>query len=139
LESLFKKAGTGMSRETAVDQRAQPVVAEQLSTLQNGHLVFRGDLFPGQRMEWTVTEREAHRNPSGERERSWETSLKLNLPRLGPVQVTLNLDGMHINLDVRAESEKTVPLLEAERGRLAEQLRTAGLTAGTIGITHGQS
>ena len=139
LDSLLKKAGAGLTREVAVDQRALPVVAEQLSTLQNGQMVFRGDLFPGQRMEWTVSEREARRNPSGERERSWETSLKLDLPSLGAVLVTLNLDGMHVNLDVRAESEKTVPLLVAERGRLAEQLQAAGLTAGEIGIAHGQS
>jgi hypothetical protein len=139
LESLLKKVSASLSRDVTVDQRALPVVAEQLSTLQNGQLVFRGDLFPGQRMEWTVTEREAHRNQSGERERSWETSLKLDLPRLGPIQVSLDLAGTRIRLDVRAESEKTIPLLEAERGRLAEQLQTAGLTAVEIGIHHAQS
>jgi hypothetical protein len=138
LESVLRKA-VSSNREMPVDLRTLPVVAEQLSTMQNGQLIFRGDLFPGQRMEWTVTEREAHRNQSGERERSWETSLKLALPRLGPVQVTLTLDGTNISLDMRAASEKTVPLLEAARGRLAGQLQAAGLTTGEIGIAHGQS
>jgi hypothetical protein len=139
MESLFKKAGSSLAREATVDQRALPVVGEQLSTLQNGQLVFRGDLFPGQKMEWTVAEREAHRNQSGERERTWETSLKLNLPELGPIHVKLDLEGTRIRMDVCAESDKSVPLLEAGRGRLTEQLESAGLTAIDIGIRYGES
>ncbi|HIJ94449.1 MAG TPA: flagellar hook-length control protein FliK [Desulfuromonadales bacterium] len=138
LEAVLRKANSSNS-EISVDLRTLPVVAEQLSTMQNGQLIFRGDLFPGQRMEWSVAEREAHRNQSGERERRWETSLKLNLPHLGAVQVTLDLDGTRVSLNVQAESETTVPLLEADRGRLAEQLQMAGLTAGEIGITHARS
>ncbi|HIJ82370.1 MAG TPA: flagellar hook-length control protein FliK [Desulfuromonadales bacterium] len=139
VESLFKKAGSTLARETVVDQRSMPVVGEQLSTLQSGQLVFRGDLFPGQKMEWAVMEREARRNQSGERERSWETSLKLNLPRLGAVSVKLDLEGTRVSMDVRAASKGTVPLLESGRERLSEQFEAAGLTAVEIGIRHGES
>ena len=139
LEALNKKGGNSLAHDVNVDQRAMPVVGEQLSTLQSGQLVFRGDLFPGQKMEWTVTEREAHRNQAGERERSWETSLKLDLPQLGPIHVKLFLDGTHVSLDVNAQSGRTVPLLEAAKGRLNDQLEAAGLIALQIGIQHGES
>jgi hypothetical protein len=121
------RGGGSMPHEGIADQSTLPVVREQLSALQNGQLIFRGDLFPGQRLEWSVAEREAHRNDSGERERTWETSLNLNLPRLGPVGVSLSLDGSRVSTYVHAEEGKTVPVLESGRIVLAEQLEAAGL------------
>jgi hypothetical protein len=128
MEAVFKRSGDGMSHEGIADQRTLPVVGEQLSALQNGQLMFRGDLFPGQRLEWAVAEREAHRNKSGELERTWETTLNLDLPRLGPVGVKISLDGIKVSMDIRVEDDKTVPLLVTGRTVLAEKLEAAGLT-----------
>lgn len=136
MEAVFKKAGSNMSHEGFADQRTLPVVTEQLSTLQNGHHVFRGDLFPGQPMEWTVNERDARRNSSGERERTWETSVGINLPRLGPVAVRLALDGTRISLDIQAGNSSAVSQLDAGRARLTEQLEAAGLIPANMSISH---
>jgi hypothetical protein len=136
LEALFKKAGTSMAHEGITDQRTLPMVSEQLSTLQSGQLLFRGDLFPGQRLEWTVAEREAERNQSGGRERSWETRVTINLPNLGPVTALLALDGTRIAVKVHAENGATVPVLESGRVRLVEQLEGAGLTPAEMSIGH---
>ncbi len=136
MEALFKNVGAGMAHEGIADQRTLPVVSEQLSSLQSGQLLFRGDLFPGQRLEWTVAEREAGRNRSGGRERSWETSVTINLPHLGAVTALLTLDGTRLAVKVRAENGETVPVLEAGRARLAEQLEGAGLTPTEMNISH---
>jgi len=136
MEALFKKAGAGMAHEGIADQRTLPIVGEQLSTLQSGQLLFRGDLFPGQRLEWTVTEREAGRNRSGDRERSWETSVTVSLPHLGPVTALLTLDGTAVAVKVRAEKIETVTLLEGGRVRLTEQLEGAGLTLAEMSMGH---
>lgn len=136
LEALFKKAGAVMGHEGIADHRILPVVGEQLSTLQNGQLLFRGDLFPGQRLEWTVTERESGRNQSGGRERSWETSVTVTLPHLGPVTALLTLDGSAVAVKIRAEKGATVPLLEGGRARLAEQLEGAGLVPAEMSMRH---
>jgi len=136
MEAVFRKAGSSMSHEGIADQRALPVVNEQLSTLQSGQHVFRGDLFPGQPMEWRVAERDAQRNRSGVRERTWETSVDISLPLLGPVSVRLVLDGNRVSLDVHAENSSSVPLLDAGRGRLTEQLEAAGLMPSDMNIRH---
>jgi len=136
MEALFKKAGSGISHEGIADQRALPVVGEQLSTLQNGQHVFRGDLFPGQPMEWTVAEREARRDRSGARERTWESSVDINLPHLGAIAVKVVLDGTHISLDVRAEDSNVVAHLDAGRIRLSDQLEAAGLIPSDLKIRH---
>jgi len=110
------------------DQRTLPMLSEQLSALQSGQLLFRGDLFPGQQLEWTLAERDAHGGKSGRRERSWETTLNIELPLLGAVGVRLRLDGGRVSMDVRAEDSETVTFLETGRSVLTEQLEAAGLT-----------
>ena len=135
-EALFKKAGDGMAHEGIADQRTLPIVGEQLSTLQSGQIAFRGDLFPGQLMKWTVAEREAGRNESGGRERTWETSITISLPHLGPVTAQLRLDGGQVAVNVRAENSAIIPLLETGRTRLVEQLEGAGLTPSEMTIDH---
>jgi hypothetical protein len=132
MESLFKRTVTNMAHEGIADQRTLPVVGEQLSALQNSQLMLRGDLFPGQHLEWSVAERDAQRNQSGERERSWDTNLNINLPRLGPIAVKLTLGGNRISMSIRAEDASSVPVLEAGRPRLAEQLEAVGLTPSEI-------
>jgi hypothetical protein len=134
MEAVFKKAGTSMAHEGIADQRSLPIVSEQLTSLQNGQLVFRGDLFPGQHLEWTVAEREERRNKSGGRERSWDTSVSISLPHLGPVTALLTLDGTHVAIKVHAENSSTVPVLEAGKARLIEQLEGAGLTSAKMSI-----
>lgn len=136
IEALFNKVGASMSHEGIADQRSLPIVGEQLSSLQNSQLLFRGDLFPGQHMEWKVAEREAGRNSAGGRERSWETGVTVNLPHLGPVTAQLSLDGTRIAVKLKVERGDSVPVLEAGRGRLVEQLEGAGLTPEEMSIHH---
>jgi hypothetical protein len=136
MEALFKKAGSSMAHEGIADQRALPIVGEQLSALQSGQLLFRGDLFPGQRLEWTVAEREAELSRFGGRERSWETSISISLPNLGPVTALLTLDGTRVAIKVTAENSAAVPALEDGRSLLVEQLEGAGLTPAEMSISH---
>lgn len=136
METLFRKAGSSQSHEGIADQRTLPLVSEQLSTLQSGQHIFRGDLFPGQPMEWAVVERDAGRNDAGARERSWETTVAINLPRLGPLTARLVLDGQRVSVDVQTENSGVLAELDSGRGRLAEQLEAAGLTPADVTVRH---
>jgi hypothetical protein len=136
LEALFKKAGSTMAHEGIADQRTLAMVSDQLATLQSGQLVFRGDLVPGQVLEWRVAERDAGRNRSGERERSWETSITITLPNLGAITAQLTLDGTRVAVNVRAEDKAAVPVLEGGRALLTEQFEGAGLTPSEMSIAH---
>ena len=136
VESAMRKAGTALSTEAVGDQRALPVVREQLQTLQSGQIVFHGELFPGQPMEWAVGEREARRSDAGEQERGWDTSLNLELPRLGSISARLSLDGSRLSIDLRAGDADAAELLDHGRPALVEQLEAAGLVPGEIGVRH---
>jgi hypothetical protein len=136
MEAVFKKVIGSMAHDGIADQRSLPMLGEQLSALQNGQLLFRGDLFPGQHIEWQVSERESRRNKSGERERNWETAVTINYPNLGAVTAMLTLDGTSLAVKISAEKSAAVPLLEAGRMHLTEQLEGAGLTPSEMSISH---
>jgi hypothetical protein len=136
MEAMIKRAGTSHHQEAVADQRTLPVVQEQLTALQNGQVLYRGDLFPGQKMEWSVREREAHRNKEGGQERSWDTALQIILPKLGSISARLKLDGSRVTVDIHSVLAESVAVLTAGRAGLVEQLEAAGLKAGEIGIKH---
>ena len=134
--AAIKKAGVSMGHDGIADLRSLPVVNEQLTALQNGQLLFRGDLFPGQQLEWRVAQKDEGRNKSGGRERSWATSVTVTLPNLGPVTALLKLDGSAVAVTITAENDGAVPVLESGLARLIEQMEGAGLSPAEMSITH---
>lgn len=136
IEAVFNKNSAGMAHEGMADQRSLPVVGEQLSALQSGLLSLRGDLFPGRHLEWTVKERDEGRSRSGARERSWETSVKVTMPKLGPVKVQVALDGGGVSVIASAGNSKTVSVLEEGKSRLIEQLEVAGFLSADVSVSH---
>lgn len=139
METAFHKAGRLMGHEDVADQRSLPLLREQLESLQAGQCLLRGELFAGQALEWSIAEREARRNREGGQERAWDTTLRLDLPRLGTVAAHLTLDGNRVALDLCAGEPASVELLEKGRGKLVEQLQAAGLEPAEIGVRHGES
>ena len=140
MEMAFRKAGSVSDHEQLVDQRSLQMVREQLQSLQSGQVAYRGDLVAGHPFQWTVEEREARRNSTGERERNWDTILKVDLPTLGHVTVRATLDaGNRVTVDLSARDLSSVETLENGRNSLAEALQAAGLDAGEIGVHHGPS
>lgn len=136
MEALVQRGAPGRLHEEHVDSRVAPLVREQLTMLQNGQIVFQGELFPGQRMEWAVRERESRRNNDGERERSWDTSLRLELPGLGGITARLILDHGRVSVDFGVDRSEAVRRLEQGKKGLTEQLQAAGLQTGEIGVRH---
>jgi hypothetical protein len=136
MEAMLKQVGTTSAHEGIADQRTLSMVREQLDSLQSGQIVFRGDLFPGQQMEWVVSEREARRNASGVLERIWDTELRLDLPKLGAVNARVKLDGSRVSVDFLAGNAASVMPLNNARPELVEQLQASGLNPAEIGIRH---
>ncbi len=138
-EAASKATKSTLQSPDGTDPRTMTIVREQLATLQTGQLLFQGELFPGQQMEWRIKDREGrgNRNEEGD-ERPWETSIKLTLPRLGEVEASLNLKGAHLDMQIVAGSEKTATLMNQELFSLQEQLIAAGLEPGKIVVKNAE-
>ncbi|MGB4598934.1 MAG: flagellar hook-length control protein FliK [Trichlorobacter sp.] len=140
LEAAFKLRTTpGQAPEGSADPRTMTIIREQLSTLQTGQLLFQGELFPGQSLEWRVGEREAGgQQDQPAEETPWETSVSLSLPGLGAVDAALTLSGSQVSIRLNTAQSTTAQLLDDGRSELVEQLAAAGLDTQSIEVRHGK-
>lgn len=110
------------------------LVQQQLHTLETGTIQWRGEVWPGQVMEWDITEytddQEKKQTTNEETGKSshWQTQIHLQLPNLGRITATIMIEsqGMRIRLD--ADSDETTQQLKKEQMTLADAIQTAGLT-----------
>jgi hypothetical protein len=138
LEAALKQRA-GLVPDGAADPRAMPIIKEQLASLQTGQLLFQGELFPGQQMEWRVAEREAGgQHDQEQQDTPWETAVALTLPGLGAVEASLTLNGTRLSVQVTTGQPATAQLLDGGREELVDQLAAAGLDVQSIVVRHGQ-
>jgi len=119
------------------DGRTHHLIREQLALLQTGRFSWQGEAWPGQELAWGVGEREAEGGAAGGRE--WETSLALELPRLGPVRATLRLRGGNLQLDLQASQASTAAALENGSAELRGALEGTGLRLTELTVHHAQA
>ncbi|MCL4724382.1 MAG: flagellar hook-length control protein FliK [Rhodocyclaceae bacterium] len=120
----------------------QPLVHQQLNAAATAHLVWRGEIWPGQNLHWEIEEqreeqREEERDAQGEAGEetaaAWTTRLKLSLPRLGALQVTLGLAPAKVSLAITADADGATALRQG-LGELAAAFAAAGLPPLAAGV-----
>jgi hypothetical protein len=106
----------------------QSLVQQQLATLAQGAMVWVGQVWPGQEMQWRVEPdaRDAG-NADETTARGWTSVIRLDLPRLGSMVATLHL-GADQHLRVRLQhGEQAAAELSAQRDALRRSVAAAGL------------
>ncbi|MDN0082642.1 flagellar hook-length control protein FliK [Crenobacter sp. SG2305] len=110
------------------------LVQRQLDTLEQHTLTLALQPWPGAAAalsiaEQRVEEREANGQQGGEpAERSWQTQLALQLPKLGGINANLTLGGGTLQLRFHADDPTTVALIREHQERLQSSLAAAGLS-----------
>jgi hypothetical protein len=143
-QSSATAAGTVGTTAQAIPAQLQALVQQQLATLAQGAVVWAGQAWPGQELEWRIEPDDS--SPSGAdaapSQRAWTSVLRLDLPRLGQLVVTLQLSGAApagdagagavpsaaSHLRVRVEhASQAGRALHAHGGEFRQALRDAGL------------
>lgn len=119
-----------------IPQEVTSLVRQQLDGLATNNFAWQGQIWPGQQMQWEIADnpkRQGSAEPSDDKE--WQSRLKLALPSLGALDVTLRLQsGGKIALSVNADSDDTENRLRGNIERLQQQLSSAGLELVQINI-----
>jgi hypothetical protein len=113
----------------------QALLRQQLDILENGHLQWQGEIWPGQTIEWdTVRERmDESEDDTTTRYPVWKTSIRLTLPNLGFISAVLRLGecGVEVRL---AAAEASAAILRTGAGHLVAGLDSAGIRLSSMGI-----
>jgi hypothetical protein len=111
-----------------VHAEAVALVQQQLQTLDSRQLVWQGQVWQGQPMEWRVEERSAREGGVGDVEMPhWQTSLRLQLPRLGDVQATLAFTQQGLRIDLKAADAGTAEAMRSAQDKLRSSMEASGL------------
>jgi hypothetical protein len=115
------------------------LLTQQLQVLETPQFVWRGELWPGQTLEWEL-QREpdardgeaAGNTPAGE---TWRSHLRVTLPTLGEIDIELRLDAQQaFAIRIVPGDADSLPRLQDGQSRLNTRLTAAGLKLATLDI-----
>ena len=120
----------------AVPTDLKPLVQQQLDAVATQRLIWQGEVWPGQTMDWQI-EREPEGHGQGtEAEQRWATTLRLTTPRLGQIQAALKLSDGGVRIALTAPSDATAADLTAATPALEQALAAAGVPLLGMTVKH---
>jgi hypothetical protein len=130
-------AATGAVRnsDAPVHEQTLTLVQQQLCTLETGLISWRGEIWPGQWMEWDIAEHSPAESEIAEPMR-WKTRLRVTLPRLGEVAATLAFDSGGVHVALGAAAAETAELLQSSQLPLTAAMAAAGLSVVAMEVRH---
>jgi hypothetical protein len=112
-----------------------PIVRQQLEALDSRQVMWQGQVWPGQAMDWRIEERSARERGGGDvGQQEWQTSLHLVLPQLGEISARLILHPQGVRIQLSATESATVKLLTEQRQTLQQGMETSGLQLAEIKV-----
>ncbi|HWU98468.1 MAG TPA: flagellar hook-length control protein FliK [Oxalicibacterium sp.] len=129
---------TGKMQEITGNEGVK-LISLQLDTLEQKRILWQGELFPGQPMEWEIsdeTPKQNHGDETSSPEQSWQSTVRFSLPTLGTVSATVRLTGEHVQVNVRTVDEESATALRTYGSLLADALDAAGSKLDSLLVKH---
>lgn len=124
-----------------IPRELTPIVQQQLDALATQNYAWQGQVWPGQKMWWEISEDgDQQRGPDGEPGKRWQTRLKLDLPALGGIDATLRLQpGGRVEILMSADSAASEARLRDNGEALVKRFAAAGLELTQLLVQHEQT
>lgn len=131
-----KEGEKAAARENSgyADQTTLPLIKEQLNLLNSGMLCWRGEAWPGQGMELTVTGRDAATD-----QESIEAALSLTLQHLGGIKANIRFTPEGLELGFVCDQPGSASILRNGGDRLRQGLASCGLHLAGMAVRDGDA
>jgi hypothetical protein len=120
-----QQAAQNGARPNPQDPATAQFISMQLAAQEQSQLAWKGQLWPGQPMEWDV-QREAHGGGSDDGQAIWNSRLRLRFPELGELDVQLRMVGGALQIGLATGDDATAALLRQHVPNLAGALDSVG-------------
>lgn len=130
------QSGKPLASDQIAHPDTLPLVRQQLEALDSRQVVWQGQIWPGQAMDWKIEERAAREQSSETAMPEWQTSLHLVLPHLGAIAANLTLHPQGIRIQLDAKDPASAKLLAEQRIALKQGMETSGLQLVEMKVRH---
>lgn len=114
----------------------RPLVQQQLEAAATQRLIWHGEVWPGQNMQWEIVRDQTGGGTEAEAEERWATTLRLTTPRLGEVAAALHLTGSGVRISLATSSDSSAADLKTATPDLEQALAQAGVPLLGIWVKH---
>ncbi len=142
MQRLLQQGGEATARAAAngPDLSAAQMVNQQLHTQEQNRVLWNGQAWPGQEMQWEVRrdQREGGRgngDADSEQEAMWRSGVRFRLPLLGAVSAAVTLIGEQVHIQVQTDSDRSAVTLRAWSGQLESAMAAAGAQLSSLTIS----
>jgi len=104
----------------------QPLVQQQIDALETRQVIWQGNIWPNQSMQWEIHE-QTSQTPATENQQQWTTQIHLDLPNLGRISATLSFNSMGLSLTLNADSAATRTTLGNASSQLVASMSDYGI------------
>lgn len=114
--------------DEVVDSRTRSILREQLSALSSRAVEIGGECLPGIPFRLSIEEREGSAKKEPERSSRWRSRLSLSFPHLGELDVSIDVSGGDVTLEITTSRQESADLLQKSRDSLSKRLENQGLS-----------
>lgn len=121
-----------------VPDELRPLVQQQLDAVATQRLLWHGEAWPNQPMEWEIVREQEQGTAAAADEdgASWRTTLRLDTPRLGHVDASLRLTNAGIFMTIATREGAAAADLQEGIPALAASLQAAGINLLSFQVRH---
>ena len=121
------------SNDPAHTQLGQ-IINLQLNALEQHRITWQGEVWPGQHMEWDISQEHRQENGAQEDETAptWHSVVRFNFEHLGAVSASIRLVGQQIHMQVSTSNDNAAAALRANGNLLTEAMSAAGTSLDSL-------
>lgn len=120
-----------------IPNQIQPLVQQQLHALETRQVLWQGQVWPNQNMDWEIHEETPRSSTTSYEEAGgqWATQIRLDLPNLGEVAAMLRFGSQGLSLTLDASGTQTRKLFGAASSQLTAALAERGIKVSSALVT----
>nr|WP_198980481.1 flagellar hook-length control protein FliK [Herbaspirillum sp. ASV7] len=125
-----------LSTDDPAQNQLGQIINLQLNALEQQRVLWHGEVWPGQKMEWEISQEDGHDKPKtpGEAQEppSWHSVVRFNFAHLGSVTASIRLIGQQIHVQVKADTEAATAALRGNTPMFADAMAAAGTSLDSL-------
>lgn len=114
-----------------IPDHLQPLVQQQLNALETRQVLWQGNVWPSQAMQWEIHEQapqpRAPEEEQQQQQQQWVTQIRLDLPKLGMVSAMLRFNNAGLSLTLDTSTTATRAALGNASSQLVAALSDRGI------------